>query len=438
MSDDILSQLREDTDQSLSRLEAESGLQSMESKIAELELQMDEAAKIDDEEERQIRMKVLQADFEVLRDELRKEEQDLSQAVFGLNAIMNEMGTEYEDLMQLSPEEEAVIQDAKDALAEAEKEIDNVKATPGWKFLITFTYRDVKMAEAEEGLEKAKSGIDAADVKAKKMARDRLMKASFEESLQQFMYKVDKTVKIMEERRQEIQKQLEQVAHRKKEAFRIKEEAAKLLEKLDEELNEQEAVLKSRESELDTLVNGSAEYVAVEQEISGIRAKVEELRGRRNQALVLFQSKERFAAELDVHEKSQMKLRDNQDAWITLLRSDTEERLTTFRSRLEAMKAMSDQEAAEKLDSLGTSLDKSNVDFMAKVGSASDRRRMDMVESQPDRIKRIEEARAAQAEAQAAIREREKAALEEFRERYGLDPLDSSFFSYTNDESEEG
>ena len=132
-----------------------------------------------------------------------------------------------------------------------------------------------------------------------------------------------------------------------------------------------------------------------------------------------------------------MKLRDNQDAWITLLRSDTEERLTTFRSRLEAMKAMSDQEAAEKLDSLGTSLDKSNVDFMAKVGSASDRRRMDMVESQPDRIKRIEEARAAQAEAQAAIREREKAALDEFRERYGLDPLDSSFFSYSKDESEE-
>ena len=163
---------------------------------------------------------------------------------------------------------------------------------------------------------------------------------------------------------------------------------------------------------------------------------MEEFRGRRNQALVLFQSKERFAAELDVHEKSQMKLRDNQDAWITLLRSDTEERLTTFRSRLEAMKAMSDQEAAEKLDTLGSALDKSNVDFMAKVGSASDQRRMKMVESQPERIKRIEEARAAQAEAQAQIREREKVALGNFRERYGLDPLDSSFFSYTKDETD--
>ena len=128
-----------------------------------------------------------------------------------------------------------------------------------------------------------------------------------------------------------------------------------------------------------------------------------------------------------------MKLRDNQDAWITLLKSDTEERLVTFRSRLEAMKAMSDQDVAQNLDNLGTAIDKSNVDFMAKVGSASDRRRMEMVESQPERIKKIEEARAAQAEAQARIRDREHEALKQFREKYNIDPLDSSFFTYTDD-----
>jgi hypothetical protein len=436
MSNDILSQLRADTDKSLNRLESDTGLQSMESKIAQLEQQMEDAAQIEDEGERQIRMKVLQADFEAMRTELRQEEEDLSQAVFGLNAIMNEMGSEYEDLMELSDTEKAVVKKSKDAVAAAEAELAQVKATPGWKFAITFSSREAKMALAEQALETAKKGIETAELQAKKMARDRLMKASFEESLQQFMYKVDKTIKIMEDRRKEIQKQLEQVVHRKSEAFRIKEAAAKLLEELDQKLNEEEATLRAKEGELDSLVNGSAEYVAVEQAISEVRAKVEEFRGRRNQALVLFQSKERFAAELDVHEKSQMKLRDNQDAWITLLRSDTEERLTTFRSRLEAMKAMSDQEAAEKLDTLGSALDKSNVDFMAKVGSASDRRRMKMVESQPERIKRIEEARAAQAEAQAQIREREKLALDNFRERYGLDPLDSSFFSYSKDEAE--
>lgn len=436
MSNDILSQLRADTDKSLNRLESDTGLQSMESKIAQLEQQMDDAAQIEDEGERQIRMKVLQADFEAMRTELKQEEEDLSQAVFGLNAIMNEMGSEYEDLMELSDSEKAVIQKANDAVAAAEAELAEIKATPGWKFAITFSSRDAKLVLAERALDVAKAGIQTADIQAKKMARDRLMKASFEESLQQFMYKVDKTIKIMEDRRTEIQKQLEQVVHRKSEAFRIKEAAAKLLEELDQKLNEEEATLRAKEGELDALVNGSAEFVAVEQAISEVRAKVEEFRGRRNQALVLFQSKERFAAELDVHEKSQMKLRDNQDAWITLLRSDTEERLTTFRSRLEAMKAMSDQEAAEKLDTLGSALDKSNVDFMAKVGSASDRRRMKMVESQPERIKRIEEARAAQAEAQAQIRDREKLALDNFRERYGLDPLDSSFFSYSSDETE--
>jgi len=436
MSNDILSQLREDTDKSLNRLESDSGLQSMESKIAQLEQQMEEAAQIEDEGERQIRMQVLQADFEAMRVELRQEEEDLSQAVFGLNAIMNEMGSEYEDLMELSDTEQAVIQKAKDAVKAAEAEVADIEGTPGWKFAITFSSRDAKLVLARQDLEQAKKGIETAEIQAKKMARDRLMKASFEESLQQFMYKVDKTIKIMEDRRKEIQRQLDQVVHRKSEAFRIKEAAAKLLEELDQKLNEEEATLRAKEGDLDTLVNGSAEYVAAEQAVSETRAKVEELRGRRNQALVLFQSKERFAAELDVHEKSQMKLRDNQDAWITLLRSDTEERLTTFRSRLEAMKAMSDQEAAEKLDTLGSALDKSNVDFMAKVGSASDQRRMKMVESQPERIKRIEEARAAQAEAQAQIREREKASLETFRERYGLDPLDSSFFSYSKDEAD--
>lgn len=429
-SEDILSALRQDTEQAISSLEKNTEV-NIEEKIASLEQQMEEAAKIEDSEERELRMGVLRADFETLRSELQQEQEDLSQAVFGLNSLMNEMGQEYEDLMEPDETEKQVIAKAEDAVKAAEAAIIKVEDAPAWKFLLSS--REKALREARAGLEKAKTGVETAQIKVKKMARDRLMKASIEESLQQFMFKVEKTIEIMEERRKEVQKQLEAVSARKSEAFRVKEQAAELLEKLDAELNESEAALQSREAELDTMVNGSSEYVAAEKDISALRKKVEEIRGRRNQALVLFQSKERFAAELDVHEKSQMKLRDNQDAWITLLKSDTEERLVTFRSRLEAMKAMSDQDVAQNLDNLGTAIDKSNVDFMAKVGSASDRRRMEMVESQPERIRKIEEARAAQAEAQARIREREHEALAQFREKYNIDPLDSSFFTYTED-----
>ncbi|MAS96755.1 MAG: hypothetical protein CMO55_26485 [Verrucomicrobiales bacterium] len=430
-SEDILSALRQDTEQAITSLEKAPEV-NIEEKIASLEQQMEEAAKIEDSEERELRMGVLRADFETLRGELQQEQEDLSQAVFGLNSLMNEMGQEYEDLMEPDESEKQVVAKAESAVKAAEANIIKIEDAPAWKFLLSS--REKALREARAGLEKAQTGVETAQIRVKKMARDRLMKASIEESLQQFMFKVEKTIEIMEERRKEVQKQLESVSNRKSEAFRVKEQAAELLEKLDAELNESEGELQSREAELDTMVNGSPEYVAAEKDISALRKKVEEIRGRRNQALVLFQSKERFAAELDVHEKSQMKLRDNQDAWITLLKSDTEERLVTFRSRLEAMKAMSDQDVAQNLDNLGTAIDKSNVDFMAKVGSASDRRRMEMVESQPERIKKIEEARAAQAEAQARIREREHEALAQFRDKYNIDPLDSSFFTYTEDE----
>lgn len=430
-SEDLLASLRSETESSLSRIK-ERGGQDLTHKIAELESQLEDAAKIKNTEERNIRMDVLKADFDKLRSELNAEEADLSQAVLGLNALMNEMGEEYADLQKLSPEEQKVIDEAQEGVAKAESALRKVEDAPGWKFI--FSSREKSLREAKEGIEAAKQGVAAAESKAKAMARDRLMKADIEESLQEFMFKVQKTIEIMENRSVEIVKQLEAVSIRKAEAFRVKEEAAKVLEELDTRLNQQEAEMRSAEEQIESLANGSSEYVAQEKALSALRAAVEETRGKRNEALVLFQSKERFAAELDVHEKSQMKLRDNQRAWITLLKSDTEERLITFRSRLEAMKAMSDQDVAQNLDNLGTAIDKSNVDFMAKVGSASDQRRMEMIESQPDRIKRIEEARAAQAEAQAQIREREREALEKFRERYGIDPMDSSFFTYADGE----
>ena len=67
-SEDLLSALRQDTEQAIGSLmqTAEADV-NIEDKIAALEQKMEEAAKIDDAEEREIRMGVLKADFEVLR-----------------------------------------------------------------------------------------------------------------------------------------------------------------------------------------------------------------------------------------------------------------------------------------------------------------------------------------------------------------------------------
>ncbi len=427
-SDQLLSQLTGETQTAVSKLETRNRDQTdFSARFSELEQQMDEAAKVRDTRERDLRMKVLTADLEELRKDATQEEKDLGQAVFGLNAVLESMGSEYLNLNQPSREEQAILDEAESQLKEAQEKMESAQKR---RF-----FKERAIADAEEDLQTAEARLQEAKSETKRQARQRLMSADMEASLQEFMLRVEKTIAIMERRKEEIDKQLRNVSAKKASAFKVKEEAARALEKLDQSLNDAEAKLRAEEDALESLVNGTSEHAQQTEKISQLRTAVEELRGRRNTAFVLFQSKEKFASELEVHERTQMKLRDNQRMWITALRSDTEERVVTFRSRLEAMKAMADQDIAKQLDDLGAEADQRNVEYMARAGAVSDEIRMRRMEKHPQRIADIANARAAQAEAISRIRERELKLIEQFKSQYGIDPTKSSFFSYPGDEA---
>ncbi len=423
----LLESLMKDTDQSLTSLEQRADLTA---EVSALEQKFDEASKIKDDKERDLRTKILEADFRRLREEARTEEQDLANAVFGLNAILEGMGRDYMELGKLSSQEQDIITTAEQAVTDAKQQ--RVEAEQTWDVLGRKT-RAVAAADAE--IQAAEQRMAEAKNESRRMARQRLMSADMEASLQDFMHRVSKTINIMEHRMGEINKQLQAVESRKASAFAVKQQAAEALESLDAELTGLESDLRREEEVLQTQVNGTKEHAAQTAIISNLRAKVEELRGRRNTAFVLFQSKEKFAAELEIHEKTQMKLRDNQRMWITSLRSDTEERVTTFRSRLEAMKAMSDQDVAKQLDDLGAAVDQSNAEYMAQAGAASDRVRMEKIEQHPERVAKLAKVQAHQAEAIQQIRLREAEAIEKFKQQYGIDPTKSSFFSYEGDQN---
>ena len=419
----LLEQLSGDTEQAMEDLEARTkDMVDFEAAFSEIEQKMDEAAKIKDKNERDLRMKVLTADLEELRKDAAKEELDLAQAVFGLNAMLEGMGEEYANLNQPNEQEQTLIDTAKTAL---EKAKDRLDAAQRRRF-----FRGRAIADAESQLKRAEQQFKEVSNEVRRKSRQRLLEANMEASLQEFMLRVEKTIQIMETRRAEIERQLKNVTVKKENAFKVKEQAAKVIEELDQKLNEAEGRLRAEEDHLESLINGSPEHAEQTQKISSLRAEVEDLRGRRNTALVLFQSKEKFAAELEVHERTQMKLRDNQRMWITALRSDTEERVVTFRSRLEAMKAMADQDIAKQLDDLGAEVDQNNVEYMARAGAVSDELRMRRMEKHPERIAEIANVRAAQAEAIQRIRERELRMIEQFKEQYGIDPTESSFFHY--------
>ena len=425
-TDQLLQQLSGDTESAISQLESRAEAeQDFAQRFSEIEQQMDEAAKIRDTSQRDIRMKVLAADLEELRKDAATEEEDLAQAVFGLNAMLEGMGEEYANLNKPDSKEEAAIKAAEQKLEQAKDRLDGAKNR---RF-----FKQRAITDARADLQEAEQSLKTLTQKVQRDARQRLLQADMESSLQQFMLRVEKTLQIMEARKTDIERQLKSVAVKKDSAFKVKEQAAKVIEDLDQKLNAGEDKLRAEEDMLESFVNGSAEYATQTQKISELRAEVEDLRGRRNTALVLYQSKEKFAAELEVHERTQMKLRDNQRMWITALRSDTEERVVTFRSRLEAMKAMADQDIAKQLDDMGAELDQKNVEYMARAGAVSDELRMKRMEKHPERVAQIANVRAAQAEAIQRIRERELKMLERFKEQYGIDPTRSSFFHYVGE-----
>jgi hypothetical protein len=422
-SDQLLQQLSGDTQQAVDKLSSRNqDKQEVEQRFADIEQQMDEAATIDNKSERDLRMKVLEADLEVLRKDAAQEEKDLAQAVFGLNAMLERMGKEYANLNQPSPEGQALVAEAEADLKEDQEKLARAQTR---RF-----FKQRAVADAAEEIQESEENLEEVRVKVQQQARARLMQADIELSLQEFMLRVEKTIGIMENRKSQIEAQLQNVTLKKQQAFKVKEQSARVLEDLDQKLNDAEARLKTEEETLNSFVNGTQEHAAQTQKISDSRAAVEDLRGKRNTAFVLFQSKEKFAAELEVHERTQMKLRDNQRMWITALRSDTEERVVTFRSRLEAMKAMADQDIAKQLDDLGAEVDQKNVEYMARAGAVSDELRMKRMEKHPQRIADIAAARAAQAEAIQRIRERELVMIQQFKEQYGIDPTASSFFHY--------
>ena len=425
----VLQQLMTDTDAAVNTLEARAtaGL-DIETEFADIEKKYDEAAAIKEQQARDLRLKVLHANFEDLRKDAAQEEQDLAQAVLGLNAMLESMGAEYAKLGSLNSEEQRLVKKAEEALEDAK--LNRRKAEKKWFF------KDSAIATADAEIARAETSLEDARIEARRRARQRLLQADIDSSLQDFMVKVEGTIRIMERRMGEIETQLQTVTARKQRAFEVKEEAARALATLDEDLNQHEADLQREEEVLATIESGTEAHAAQSRKISELRAQVEETRGKRNTAFVLHQSKDKFATELEIHERTQLKLRDNQRMWITSLRSDTEERVVTFRSRLEAMKAASDQDVAKNLDDLGSEADLRNAEYMARVGAASDKLRMEKIEKHPERIQKIAEVAAAQAEAVQQIRVREQAAIEHFKELYGIDPTASSFFHYQDVEED--
>ena len=397
----------EETSEFLKRLtaETETGDAELAARFERMETQIKSAEKIADTQQRDLALEIIKADMDSLLAASAREEADLAMAVNDIDMLAEQIGSDFEKLQQLNPDEQALITEAEANLASAEAAWFN---------------RDTRIETATELLAEAK-------LEAAKRMRKRLMSARFEESTAVFKRRANETIVILGKRKDRIAIQLTNVRARKGAAFQIYEEAAKTVTSLETKAHTASTDLGTAELELKGLESGTSEYARQEKKVSALKEQLVQLEGQINIATSVRQSKERFSKSLGVHEVTQLKLQSNIGTWIATLKADMEERIVEIESRLEAAKAMNDQDYASHIDKVGAKLDQDNVEFMAKAGRVSDQLMLERMEAQPERMRHLNEVVIAQAKAHIDATNRLQALREQAIKQYGIDPLEGSF-----------
>ncbi|MGB1037872.1 MAG: hypothetical protein ACPGYY_04435, partial [Bacteroidia bacterium] len=283
----------------------------------------------------------------------------------------------------------------------------------------------------KEELEMRIKGLKAAEVEANKRYRDRLKNADIGESLNRIISQVQGMVGIVEGMILETEVQIDALKNRKELAFETKEKAANLMRAKKEELEALEATMQAAETELTELPNNSAEYTAQQKKIADLREERAQLKGKYNIALGIFQSKERFVDQIVVHLEAQTTTKNNLKQLIGQLKSDTEERVTTYESGLQLIQVATAQEAASIYEEAGVKTDQKITEIAAKVLVGSEKDRIARTKKHPERMSELHKVLVAMAEATAKYKAEDAKIVEAHSKKFGLDVTET--FSSTHE-----
>jgi chromosome segregation ATPase len=348
--------------------------------------------------------------------------------------MLDSCGGEFAQLQELNDQEEAIVERAKAAFANAEKALAKAKDLPDLANLL-FGMKNRRVKRMSKEVEEALAEIKSSEEEANKMYRDRLKNADIKDSLHRIISQVSGMVKIIEGMIGEVEGQIEALKHRKDMAFQTKEKAAEVMEERQKDLVDLEARLKQAELQLEEFENSSPEHTEQQKKIADLREQRAELKGRYNIALGIFQSKERFVDQIVVHLEAQTTTKNNLKQLIGQLRSDTEERITTYESGLQLIQSATAQEAASIYEDAGVKTDQLISEIAAKVFVSSERDRIERIKKHPSRMAQLHQVLVAMAQATQRYKEEDARLAEEHRSKYGIDVSKEFSFQYESPSS---
>jgi len=263
--------------------------------------------------------------------------------------------------------------------------------------------------------------LKQAEQDANRMYRERLKNADIGESLNRIISQVQGLNGVVEDMILEVEKQIDALKNRKELAFETKEKAARVMESRKAELENLEALMKMEEKSLEELANNSPEYTEQQKKVADLRERRAEVKGKFNIALGIFQSKERFVDQIVIHLEAQTITKNNLKQLIGQLKSDTEERVTTYESGLQLIRSATAQEAASIYEEAGVKTDQKITEIAAKVFVSSERDRIDRVKKHPDRMTELHKVLVAMAEATAQFKAKDAEIIKAHSNKFGID-----------------
>ncbi|PCJ66028.1 MAG: hypothetical protein COA58_08105 [Bacteroidetes bacterium] len=399
-------------------------------KLDEIESEIEKAV-ADNKSAEDIVSGIIDANFKTLNGDVDATESDLQELMLHLRSMLDSCGGEFAKLQELNDSELKLVANATKKREDAEFEAKTAEnMSSAWNLLFGYKNRKVKSTKAE--LESRIKGLKNAEVEANKRYRDRLKNADIGESLNRIISQVQGMVGIVEGMILDTEVQIDALKNRKELAFETKEKAANLMRTKKEELEVLEGKMQAAETELTELPNNSAEYTVQQKKIADLREERAQIKGKYNIALGIFQSKERFVDQIVVHLEAQTTTKNNLKQLIGQLKSDTEERVTTYESGLQLIQVATAQEAASIYEEAGVKTDQKITEIAAKVLVGSEKDRITRTKKHPERMSELHKVLVAMAEATAKYKAEDAKIVEAHSKKFGIDVTETFSSTYEN------
>ncbi|MCI0560833.1 MAG: hypothetical protein MN733_20305 [Nitrososphaera sp.] len=373
------------------------------------------------------RIRILTAEFNRLRQSAELKQKDLAEEIVKLNDMFVQLQQGYGDLTKPTAEEIEMETRAADVVKAAEAVLSKLQNSK------VVLFRGTRTETAQAEVTRAKTAEAEVKKQTTAMRRKRLMQADMRSSIQQFFVMCDRTAGVIEGRMKELAVQEVAVQTRLSDAFKLKEQAAEALKIIDEELVTADALYRQAEAELGELTNGTVEYSQKQEQVAGLKRKLEDLRSRQGTATQIYQTKERFVAMEQDYLNALIVVRGNLRTSVMDLKARVQEQTVVFQALLSVMQAQADALAAKDLRETGVKMDEWGHEHVAGILVASQEERLRVLEGHADLMRKVATVEAIVAEHTQTTKVREQQVLTEIFNLYGID---ASKLSYTGYEGE--